>query len=142
MSFCAGCQVNSRQQEKDFEDQIKEEIQQKAHVFTEKEYQSAEVPLHQWVKIEGKIIQSDGQKQIEKGDRFILRSGSSDYQVFNEQATTINVGDEVIVYGEYYGFIKGILIERKNLDATISYEKTMARKFSTVDGAFTSLLQK
>ncbi|MDA9429598.1 hypothetical protein QJ527_08355 [Enterococcus mundtii] len=98
--------------------------------------------MHQWVKIEGKIIRSDGQEQIAKGDRFILRSGSSDYQVFNEQATTINVGDEVLVYGEYYGFIKGFFIERENIHATISYKKTMARKFSPANGTVTSLLQK
>ncbi|MBO1300946.1 MULTISPECIES: hypothetical protein [unclassified Enterococcus] len=142
MSFCAGCQANNRQQEIAFEDQVKEEIQQKAHVFTEKEYQSGEVPLHVWVKIEGKIIQADRGNEIEKGDRFILRSGSSDYQIFNEQTAKIDVGDEVIVYGEYYGFIKGILIERKETNATISYKTTMARKFLPANDTFTSLLQK
>lgn len=115
-------------------------IQQKAQVFTEKEYQSAEVPLHEWVKIEGKIIQSDRQEDIKKGDRFILRSGSSNYHVFNEQTAKIKVGDEVIVYGEYYGFIKGILIERKETHAKVSNKKSMAGKFSPVDGTITSLL--
>lgn len=112
----SGCalQINeSGEKEREFTQKTKEGIKKNAKQYTEKEFQSANVPLNEFVQISGEIIQSDREKKIEKGDRFLLKSGSSRYQVFNEQDIPIHVGDSVIVYGEYYGFIKAILVEGK-----------------------------
>ena len=45
-----------------------------------------------------------------------LQNGGSQYQVFNEQDLPSRLGEDVVVYGEYYGFIKGSLIERMETD--------------------------
>lgn len=85
-------------------------VQTKA--YTDEELQAGEVPLNEYIQIEGEITKTDGGKEIVKGDRFVLQSGDSQYQVFNEQETPLALGDRVTVYGEYYGIIKGMLIER------------------------------
>ncbi|MDA3972819.1 hypothetical protein PF023_02065 [Enterococcus thailandicus] len=110
-SGCGGSQEAA--QNNQFTNEVTRELKQKAKRYTEQELQNTEVPLHAFIQLEGKIIRSDGDKTILQGDRFILRSGSSKYQIFNEQKETISIGDQVTVYGEYYGFIKGIIIEKE-----------------------------
>lgn len=110
-SGCGGSKENA--QNNQFTNEVTREIRQKAKHYTEQELQNTEVPLHAFIQLEGEIIRSDGGKTILKGDRFILRSGSSNYQIFNEQKEAISIGDQVTVYGEYYGFIKGIIIEKE-----------------------------
>ncbi|MHA4801792.1 hypothetical protein ACX0E5_16380, partial [Enterococcus faecium] len=74
--------------------------------------QNGDVRLNEYISLKGEIVESDSRSSlIKKGDRFILKSGSSKYQVFNEQKKKLKIGDEVTVYGEYYGFLKGTLIE-------------------------------
>lgn len=88
-------------------------LQTEAKKYSEEELQNGEVPLNEYIQLSGEIIQSDSKtNKIEKGDRFILKSGSSKYQVFNEQPISLEVGEDVTVYGEYYGFIKGIVINK------------------------------
>lgn len=69
--------------------------------------------MYEYIRLTGKIIISDsGDKSIEKGERFILERGAYQFHVINEQETPLKIGVQVSVYGEYYGFIKGTLIER------------------------------
>ncbi|MGM0124581.1 hypothetical protein IGI37_001959 [Enterococcus sp. AZ194] len=113
VSGCSNQTTQNKELEANFTQKTKQEIKEKARIFTEDEFQSAEVPLNEYVQLSGEIIQSDRETDLVKGDRFILKSGSSRYQVFNEQEEPIQVGDLVTVYGEYYGFIKAIVIEGK-----------------------------
>lgn len=110
--FLTACQKNSNQVTS-FSSQALTSIKGKAKIYSEKELQSGKVPLNDFIKIEGEIIKADRGSKIKKGDRFILHSEGSDYQIFNEQEKKFSIGDEVIVYGEYYGFIKGIVLEDK-----------------------------
>ena len=80
--------------------------------YSDEELQAGEVPLNEYIQIEGEITKTDGGKKITKGERFVLQSGNSQYQVFNEQEAPLSLGDRVTVYGEYYGIIKRMLIER------------------------------
>ena len=100
--------------EQDFTTTVETEIKEKAKVYTEVEFQTGDVPLNEFVQLSGQITQTDSKKDsLQNGDRFILHSGSSDYQIFNQQDTAFKVGDMVTVYGEDYGFIKAIVIEKE-----------------------------
>jgi outer membrane lipoprotein-sorting protein len=97
-----------------FSNEVTEQMKETATSYSDVDFSNGDVPLHETVRLEGTIIKSDSQdNQIEKGHRFILKTEKAQYQVFNEQETTLYLDDSVTVYGEYYGFIKGILIERR-----------------------------
>jgi|SRR5699024_4116336 len=110
-----GCSQNDKTQAKEeqFTATVETEIKKKTNKYTEKEFQTADVPLNDFVQLTGEITRSDGDETLKKGDRFILKSGSSNYQIFNEQEYPFSIGDRVTVYGEYYGFIKAIAIEKE-----------------------------
>ena len=92
--------------EKEFDEESLQNLKETAQSYSETELQNGDVRLNEY------IVESDSRSSlIKKGDRFILKSGSSKYQVFNEQKKKLKIGDEVTVYGEYYGFLKGTLIE-------------------------------
>lgn len=98
-----------------FSEVTTENLKHYAKKYSEEELQDGSVPLNEYIQISGEIIQSDSKTiEIEKGDRFILMSGQSKYQVFNEQDDVLKIGDLITVYGEYYGFLKGSLIEKDN----------------------------
>lgn len=98
-----------------FDNQTREGIKKNANAYSEKEFQDNEVPLHDFVQLTGEITMSEKKSSamIEKGTRFVIQSGDSQYQIFNEQTLPLKVGETVTVYGEYYGFIKAILIEKE-----------------------------
>ena len=96
----------------DFSKEAITNLKSQTKAYSDEELQAGEVPLNEYIQIEGEITKTDGGKKITKGDRFVLQSGNSQYQVFNEQETPLSLGDRVTVYGEYYGIIKGMLIER------------------------------
>lgn len=98
-----------------FDDKTLVGLKDNAKTYTEEEFQNSEVPLNEFIQISGEIIQSEktDSEVIDKGTRFVLKSGDSKYQVFNEQMTPLLVGDKVTVYGEYYGIIKGTIIEKE-----------------------------
>ncbi|MGC6769485.1 hypothetical protein [Enterococcus sp. LJL51] len=89
------------------------ELKNKAKTYSEEDFQEGNVPLNEFICINGQIIKSDSKEEtIKKGDRFMLLSGDSRYQVINEQEELLRIGDNVTVYGEYYGFLKGTFIEQ------------------------------
>lgn len=97
----------------DFTEETLIALKKKAKSYSNEEFQEGDVPLHEFVQLTGKITQSDGKKDtIEKDDRFVLEVGESRYQIFNQQENSFKIGDEVTVYGEYYGFIKASYIEK------------------------------
>lgn len=106
---------NNRAEKETVDDFSKEAItnlKAQTKIYSDEDLQAGEVPLNEYIQIEGEITKTDGGEKITKGDRFVLQSGDSQYQVFNEQDTPLSLGDQVTVYGEYYGIIKGMLIER------------------------------
>lgn len=106
---------NNRAEKETVDDFSKEAItnlKAQTKIYSDEDLQTGEVPLNEYIQIEGEITKTDGGEKITKGDRFVLQSGDSQYQVFNEQDTPLSLGDQVTVYGEYYGIIKGMLIER------------------------------
>lgn len=111
-----GCSANKKEEankQDTFSEEVIENIKEKAEQFSDQEFQEGEVPLNSFVQISGTILKSDsGKNQVKKGDRFILINEGSQYQVFNEQDGTFEIGESITVYGEYYGFLKGILIEK------------------------------
>ncbi|WP_086347715.1 hypothetical protein [Candidatus Enterococcus clewellii] len=114
-TLVSGCSSNKQETKKQasFSNEAVEKLKEKAAQYSEQEFQEGEVPLNTFVQISGTILKSDsGEQQLKKGDRFILSNGDSQYQVFNEQENSFEVGEDVTVYGEYYGFLKGILIEK------------------------------
>lgn len=86
---------------------------QKATAYSARAYDAGDVPLHAMVKVAGTVGQTDGknQKFAQKHDRFILEMATGRLQVFNNQEQTFQTGDQVTVYGEYYGFVQSRLIE-------------------------------
>lgn len=112
-SACSGTQQEEQEKQAAFSKETVENLKAKAEQYSKQEFQEGEVPLNTFVQISGTILKSDsGEKKIKKGDRFILMDGDSRYQVFNEQEDSFEIGEAVTVYGEYYGFLKGILIEK------------------------------
>lgn len=113
LTGCGSGASSEKEKQTDFSSASEQGIKKKAKEYTEEELQNDEVPLNEYIKLTGKIEKSDGEGEtLKKGDRFILSSGSSQYQVFNEQEQSFSIGDTVTVYGEYYGFIKAFLIEK------------------------------
>ncbi|MGX7133042.1 hypothetical protein [Enterococcus songbeiensis] len=115
-SLLTSCKDNSKEADTQvsFTSEYEQKLKDKAKSYSEEELQSGEVSLNEFIKIHGTVLQSDSkQMKIKKGDRFILKSGTSNYQIFNEQEKPIKIGDRIIVYGEYYGFLKGTLIEKE-----------------------------
>ncbi|MBP1045872.1 hypothetical protein I6N96_06230 [Enterococcus sp. BWM-S5] len=116
LSFLSGCSSEMKgesERQASFSKEAVENIKEKAKHYSNQAFQDGEVPLNEFVQIKGTILKSDSsEKVLKKGDRFILISENSQYQVFNEQENDFEVGDDVTVYGEYYGFLKGILIEK------------------------------
>jgi|SRR5699024_223704 len=110
-----GCSQTDKTKDKEeqFTATVETNIKKKANKYTEEEFQTADVPLNDFVQLSGEITRSDGEETLKKGDRFILKSGSSNYQIFNEQEYPFSVGNHITVYGEYYGFIKAIAIEKE-----------------------------
>lgn len=103
----------NRKYDDNFSKENIERIKENSKVFSNEELQNGEVPLYEYIQLTGKIIISDsGDKSIEKGERFILERRAYQFHVINEQETPLKIGVQVSVYGEYYGFIKGTLIER------------------------------
>lgn len=113
LGFLSGCGAE-KSSNKNFTEETLTALKKKAKLYTEEEFQNGEVPLHDFVQLTGKITKTDGKSsEIQKGDRFILESGKSRYQIFNQQEEIFVVGDEVTVYGEYYGFITASYVEKK-----------------------------
>lgn len=113
MTACGNAASNEEVKKYNFSEKTTKNLMTMAKCYTEEELQNGEVPLNEYIQLSGEIIVSDGKEDvIQKGDRFILKSGDSQYQVFNEQEQLLQVGDKVTVYGEYYGFLKGTVIER------------------------------
>ncbi|MGC3695945.1 hypothetical protein ACPTHQ_15615, partial [Enterococcus faecalis] len=75
--------------------------------YSETQLQNGDVRLNEYIYLKGEIHESDSRSRlIKKGDRFILKSGSTKYQVFNEHKKKLKIGDEVTVYGENNAFLK------------------------------------
>lgn len=109
----------SHQKVDKFDKQVKqsEAIVKNAKTYTDEQYQNGEVALHEDVQIKGKITKTDEQDgQVKKDSRFILKTAASQYQVINGTDSKLQTGDIVTVYGEYYGFIKAMQIEREEND--------------------------
>lgn len=84
----------------------------KAKAYTDAQYKNDEVPQHEYVKLTGKISKSDSaDDKVEKNGRFILETTGGRYQIINDANVSFKKGDHVIVYGEYYGFIKAMRID-------------------------------
>ena len=69
-----------------------------------------------------------------------MKSGSSKYQVFNEQKKKLKIGDEVTVYGEYYGFLKGTLIESEENHDSATIRQNPFETYEEVAEGFEDLL--
>ncbi|MPQ30139.1 hypothetical protein E4V42_01630 [Clostridium estertheticum] len=87
---------------------LNQELKQKAKVYKNEEYQNGKVPLQTYIKMEGKIIQTDNKNKqiVTKSDRFILDNNGTKYQMICGQKITVKVGDKVTVYGTYYGLVQ------------------------------------
>jgi hypothetical protein len=95
-----------------FAQQSSQPLSQKAKIYTDEQYQNGEVALHDYVQIQGKISKTDEKDgHIKKDSRFILKTTAGNYQVINATDTSLQTGDTVTVYGEYYGFIKAMQID-------------------------------
>lgn len=117
LPLLSSCDLSEKESDvkESFDNTTMSEIKEKSNKYSEDEFQNNEVPLHDFVQLSGKIIQSEkaDDEAIDKGTRFVLLSGESKYQIFNEQEELLAIGDKITVYGEYYGFIKAMLIEKE-----------------------------
>lgn len=88
-------------------------VKEKAKEYTNDEYQNGDVRLKTYVKMTGKIVMTDSKndQEIKKNDRFVIQNDGYDYQVINSSDSVLKLNDTVDVYGEYYGFVKGVEIE-------------------------------
>lgn len=112
LTGCSSASGTFSSQEKDFTKNSKMNLREKAVVYSEEDLVKDEIPLNSYIRCTGKILRKDRKGDtLEKGDRFILEIGEAKIQVFNEQSEAFKVGQYVNVYGEYYGFLKGQLIE-------------------------------
>lgn len=114
--FLATGYINdNRKQINNFSKKQEEKLKENARSVSEQEWQNDEVPLREMVSLEGTIIKSDRKSgKVENGDRFLLQTQGNVFMIFNDQNQCFRVGERIKVYGEYYGFIKGLLIERRN----------------------------
>ena len=108
------CQKEQAVQE-EFQEKTTQQLTEKAQEFSNEAYQNGEVPLKTYVKIEGVITKTDAKnkQKIGKDDRFVIENEGVPYQIFNTTSDVLKVNDEVVVYGEYHGFIQSDLIEIK-----------------------------
>jgi hypothetical protein len=107
-----GC-GSSKNNTENFSKETVADLKVKAKHYTMVDFKKDKVPLNEYVVCSGTITKIEDNKQsLAKGDRFILKNGSSKFQIFNEQDQTFEIGSKVTVYGEYYGFIKGTVIEK------------------------------
>ncbi|MHC5249682.1 hypothetical protein [Enterococcus sp. LJL90] len=113
--FLAACQAgNAAESEtiENFSNNAVSGLKETAKFFSNEDYQAGDVPLNEYIKMNGVITKTDGNPdEIQNGDRLMIENDGVQYQVFNQQATPLKIGDTITVYGEYYGFIKGTLIE-------------------------------
>ncbi|AIM24548.1 hypothetical protein [Melissococcus plutonius] len=112
--FVGGCtKKETEKTTNQFSHETIQRIKKTAKSYSENELQSGQVPLHTYLQLTGKIIKSDSKTAtIKREDRFIFESDQNHYQVFNEQSMKLKIGDTITVYGEYYGFLKAIFVER------------------------------
>ncbi|MDT2660529.1 hypothetical protein P7E02_11665 [Enterococcus hulanensis] len=107
----SGC--STQQAVEEFDHTVESETQYKH--FTAEEYQQNQVPMNEFVVINGTIAKTDNpdNTSVKKDDRFILMTDNSKYQIINQsKEKNLEVFDEVVVYGEYYGFIQAHKIEK------------------------------
>ncbi|EMF0343150.1 hypothetical protein JXE12_001204 [Enterococcus faecium] len=113
--LATGYMNDNRKQINNFSKKQEEKLKENARSVSEQEWQNDEVPLREMVSLEGTIIKSDRKSgKVENGDRFLLQTQGNVFMIFNDQNQCFRVGERIKVYGEYYGFIKGMLIERRN----------------------------
>ncbi|MFN6912935.1 hypothetical protein [Enterococcus faecium] len=113
--LATGYMNDNRKQINNFSKKQEEKLKENARSVSEQEWQNDEVPLREMVSLEGTIIKSDRKSgKLENGDRFLLQTQGNVFMIFNDQNQCFRVGERIKVYGEYYGFIKGMLIERRN----------------------------
>ncbi|MCC4053915.1 hypothetical protein [Enterococcus faecium] len=113
--LATGYMNDNRKQINNFSKNQEEKLKENARSVSEQEWQNDEVPLREMVSLEGTIIKSDRKSgKVENGDRFLLQTQGNVFMIFNDQNQCFRVGERIKVYGEYYGFIKGLLIERRN----------------------------
>lgn len=109
---CQSAHSDAKTQERAFDQETLSGLETKAKRYSAAELAQDEVPLHAYIQLEGTITKTDGKKdKLKKGDRFVLTADDQQYQIFNEQDKAFAIGDKVVVYGEYYGFIKGLMIK-------------------------------
>lgn len=108
-----GCSpANGEKEAKAFTEEAAVNLRKQAVSYSKEELMADTIPLNTFIKVTGKITATDtSDGQVDKGARFKLNSEGYDIQIFNEQEKVYQVGDEVTVYGEYYGFIKGAVID-------------------------------
>ena len=108
-----GCGQQDQAQAADFTKKTTTGIRSKAKHYQAKAYQKETIPAHSYVQLVGRVVKTDAAgKNIRLGDRFILQQGRLKVQVFNQAKTTVRLGQTVTVYGEYYGFVKGYVIDQ------------------------------
>ncbi|ELZ1274148.1 hypothetical protein SP294_000009 [Enterococcus faecium] len=113
--LATGYMNDNHKQINNFSKKQEEKLKENARSVSEQEWQNDEVPLREMVSLEGTIIKSDRKSgKVENGDRFLLQTQGNVFMIFNDQNQCFRVGEQIKVYGEYYGFIKELLIERRN----------------------------
>ncbi|WP_390405732.1 hypothetical protein [Lacticaseibacillus jixiensis] len=109
-----GCSHQNQTQAADFTKKTTSGIRSKAKTYSQAAYQSASIPAHSYVRLVGKVVKTDAATaQIRQGDRFVLQRGKLKVQVFHQAQTPVRLGQTVTVYGEYYGFVKGYVIDQE-----------------------------
>lgn len=108
----SGCQREAYVQHQ-FNREVSQRMENTAQEYPNDAYQSGQVPLKSYIKISGKITKTDAKdgSQIGKSDRFVIESAGFSYQVINSTDTLVALADEVVVYGEYQGFIQGETVQ-------------------------------
>lgn len=108
LSSCGSKSVENR-------DNQNKALAKKSQVYPDRAYQAGEVPLHSFVQVSGEIQRTDQKNgKLEKGGRFILKTENIKIQILNTDYEGFKVGDKVKVYGQYYGFIRSMNIEKEN----------------------------
>lgn len=108
----AGCGATETKGDQAFTEEAAVNLRKNAIAYSKEDLEADNVPLNSFIKVTGKITATDSEDgKVGKGTRFKLNSDGYDIQIFNEQTESYQVGDEVTVYGEYYGFIKGAVID-------------------------------
>lgn len=109
----SGCSSKADQTTTSFDTTNQALVKEKAKEYSNDEYQNSDVRLKTYVKITGKIIKTDSKndQKIKKNDRFVIQNEGYDYQIINSSDNVLKIDDVVEVYGEYYGFVKGVEID-------------------------------